>query len=51
MKIAVASSNGKIIDLHFGDADRFIIFELKDGEGEFSEIREKNGMNIDNHQE
>lgn len=51
MKIAIASSNGKLIDLHFGDADRFIIFELKDGEGEFSEIREKNGMNIDNHQE
>jgi len=51
MKIAVASSNGKIIDLHFGDANRFIIFEIKDGESKFHEIREKTDMKIDNHQE
>jgi len=51
MKIAVASSNGKIIDLHFGDANRFIIFEIEDGESKFHEIREKTDMKIDNHQE
>ena len=42
MKIAVASTNGKIIDLHFGDANRFLIFKIKNGEGIFQEIREEN---------
>jgi nitrogen fixation protein NifX len=51
MKIAVASTNGKVIDLHFGDANRFLIFEIKDGKGKFFEIREKTEMKIDNHQE
>jgi nitrogen fixation protein NifX len=51
MKIAVASTNGKVVDLHFGDANRFLIFEIKDGQGKFSEIREKTEMKIDNHQE
>lgn len=41
MKIAVASTDGKVIDLHFGDANRFLIFELEDGEGKFQEMREK----------
>ena len=51
MKIAVASTNGKVIDLHFGDANRFLIFEIEDGQGKFSEIREKTEMKVDNHQE
>ena len=42
MKIAVASTDGKIIDLHFGDANQFLIFKIKNGEGKFQEIREEN---------
>lgn len=41
MKIAVASTDGKVIDLHFGDANRFLIFELEDGEGKFQEREKK----------
>ncbi|WP_231551338.1 hypothetical protein [Methanobacterium sp. SMA-27] len=41
MKIAVASTEGKIIDLHFGDADQFLIFKIRNGEGIFQEIRKK----------
>ncbi len=51
MKIAVASTDGKIVDLHFGDADRFLIFKIEDGEGKFQEIREKTVMPLNNHQE
>lgn len=51
MKIAVASTNGKNVDLHFGDANRFLIYEINDGEGKFQEIREKTEIPIDNHQE
>lgn len=38
-KIAVASSDGKIIDEHFGKADRFFIFEIKDNRFELIEER------------
>lgn len=51
MKIAVASTDGKLVDLHFGDADRFLIYEIEDGEGKFHEIREKTAMPLNNHQE
>ena len=51
MKIAVASTDGKIIDLHFGDANRFLIFKIEEGEGKFQEIREKTQMHLNNHQE
>jgi nitrogen fixation protein NifX len=51
LKIAVASTDGKLIDLHFGDANRFLIFKILDGEGKFQEIREKTPMSINNHQE
>lgn len=51
MKIAVASTNGKSIDLHFGDANRFLIYEITDGEGTFQEIREKTDIPINNHSE
>ena len=51
MKIAVASTNGKNVDLHFGDANRFLIYEINDGEGKFQEIREKTEIPINNHQE
>lgn len=51
MKIAVASTEGKIIDLHFGDANHFLIFKLEDGEGKFQEIREKTPMHLNEHTE
>lgn len=51
MKIAVASTEGKIIDLHFGDANQFLIFKLEDGEGKFQEIREKTPMPLNEHTE
>ena len=40
-KVAVASSDGKFVNQHFGRAEKFLIFELKDdGEYEFLELRE-----------
>jgi predicted Fe-Mo cluster-binding NifX family protein len=51
LKIAVASTDGKIVDLHFGDANRFLIFEIEEEEGKFQEIREKTPMPLNNHQE
>ncbi len=32
MRIAVASTNGKEVDLHFGKTTKFIVFEKQDGE-------------------
>jgi len=49
MKIAVASTDGKLVDLHFGDANKFLIFEIEDGEGKFHEIREKTDLPLNNH--
>jgi predicted Fe-Mo cluster-binding NifX family protein len=51
LKIAVASTDGKVIDLHFGDANRFLIYEIKDGEGKFQVIREKTPMALNEHSE
>ena len=51
MKIAVASTDGNVIDLHFGDANRFLIYEIEDGKGTFEEIREKTQIPVNNHQE
>lgn len=40
-KVAVASSDGKYVNQHFGKAQNFLIFEFKeDGEYEFIEVRE-----------
>lgn len=51
MKIAVASTDGKIVDLHFGDTNHFLIFKIEDGEGKFHEIRKKTPMTLNNHGE
>jgi predicted Fe-Mo cluster-binding NifX family protein len=51
LKIAVASTDGKVIDLHFGDANRFLIFEIEDGEGNFQEMREKTPLPLKEHTE
>ena len=37
--------------MHFGDANRFIIFKIEDGNSKFLEIREKTPIAINNHQE
>ncbi|HEX3013301.1 MAG TPA: NifB/NifX family molybdenum-iron cluster-binding protein [Methanobacterium sp.] len=39
-KVAIASSNGKSVDQHFGQAADFLIFEIKENEDfEFIEVR------------
>ena len=35
MKIAVGSTDGKVIDLHFGDANHFLIYKIEDGNVNF----------------
>ncbi|NJD75470.1 MAG: hypothetical protein FIB08_00040 [Candidatus Methanoperedens sp.] len=34
MRVAVVSSDGKVINQHFGKASRFLIFEIGDGKTE-----------------
>jgi predicted Fe-Mo cluster-binding NifX family protein len=51
LKIAAATTDGKLIDLHFGDANRFLIFKIEDGEVKFLEIREKTPIPVNDHQE
>ena len=42
----------KLVDLHFGDANRFLIFKIEDGEGNISGNTGKNTeMPLNNHQE
>ncbi len=40
MKIAVASSDGKVVDTHFGKAQHFFIFEFDEERTKFLEYRE-----------
>lgn len=41
MRVAVASSDGKVVNQHFGRATRFLIFELeRDGEFKYITTRE-----------
>ena len=40
IKVAIATSDGLNVDLHFGQAKSFLIYELKDGKFEFVEKRE-----------
>lgn len=49
MRIAVASSDGKNVDLHFSACDHFLIFELQDGLVEFLELWEKPNTIIKEH--
>lgn len=49
MKVAVATSDGKNIDLHFGSADIFLIFEIEENKVNFSELREKPKISINEH--
>ena len=38
-KIAFASSDGKIVNQHFGRAKKFVIFRIKNNSAEFLELR------------
>ncbi len=38
-KIAVASSDGIVVNQHFGHADKFLIFEVNGSDYNFTEIR------------
>lgn len=49
MKIAVATSDGKNVDLHFGSAEIFLIFEIEEDSVNFIEMREKPKVTINNH--
>jgi nitrogen fixation protein NifX len=40
MKVAVVSSDGKVINQHFGRASRFLIYEINCGDIQFIEARE-----------
>ena len=40
MRIAVVSSDGKVINQHFGKASRFLIFEVDCDKIRFIEVRE-----------
>ena len=40
IKVAIASSDGLNIDLHFGKAKSFLIYELKDGNFQLTEKRD-----------
>jgi nitrogen fixation protein NifX len=50
MKIAVASSDGKTVDQHFGQACHFLIFQMGNGGLEFIELREKSKRPIYDHE-
>ncbi|MTV48250.1 dinitrogenase iron-molybdenum cofactor biosynthesis protein [Heliobacillus mobilis] len=39
-KVAVASSDGKVVNRHFGHADKFLIFEVDEKTFCFLEVRE-----------
>ncbi len=41
-KAAVASSDGKVINQHFGRAKEFLIFEITNQEFQFLELRQNN---------
>ena len=40
LKVAVASSDGKVVNRHFGHTKQFLIFELSEGAFNFLESRE-----------
>ncbi|HWP96095.1 MAG TPA: NifB/NifX family molybdenum-iron cluster-binding protein [Syntrophomonadaceae bacterium] len=38
-RVAVASSDGKVINIHFGQAEQFLIFDFNENGPEFYELR------------
>lgn len=50
MKIAVASSDGKTVDQHFGQSCHFLIFQIGKKGLEFIELREKSKKPVYDHE-
>ncbi|CDG64250.1 hypothetical protein MBMB1_0131 [Methanobacterium sp. MB1] len=50
MKIAVASSDGKTVNQHFGQACHFLIFQIGKKGLEFIELREKSKKPVYDHE-
>lgn len=40
-KVAVATSDGKTVDSHFGHASAFVIYEVEETDGSFTDIEER----------
>lgn len=49
IRIAIASSDGKNVDLHFGDASHFLIFQVEGNKVNFVELREKENKPLQEH--
>lgn len=49
MKVAVATSDGKNVDLHFGSTGIFLIFQIEENSINFFQMREKPNMTINDH--
>ncbi|WP_084269426.1 NifB/NifX family molybdenum-iron cluster-binding protein [Methanobrevibacter curvatus] len=46
-KVAVASDDGENVNVHFGKAEEFLVYEIKDGEYEFIEKRKVDPSCVD----
>lgn len=49
IRIAVASSDGKTVNMHFGDASHFLIFEVEGNQVNFVELMEKEKKPLQEH--
>ncbi|MBA2861874.1 NifB/NifX family molybdenum-iron cluster-binding protein [Methanococcus maripaludis] len=49
LKVAIASTDGVNVNMHFGAATHFLIFEIKDNVAEFMEFRENPTTTIKEH--
>lgn len=47
-KVAVASSDGKVVNQHFGRATQFLIFDIEDGYYRLNELRKTSPFCKDN---
>ena len=46
VKIAAASTDGKLVNQHFGRADRFYILEVEEDSAEFTLVEERNAVPV-----
>ncbi|ABR53972.1 Dinitrogenase iron-molybdenum cofactor biosynthesis protein [Methanococcus vannielii SB] len=51
LKIAVSSTDGVNINMHFGSSTHFLIFEINDKIAEFLELRENPTKHINEHKD
>ncbi len=50
-RIAMASTDGTVINQHFGQAERFYIYELSDTDYKFIDIRNKSAVTVHSEDE